>query len=62
MNCVDTDHGCGIIHFTNPGEGNFLDNFQNGYYSYNQESVMNNLNLISPDEFLKKYSERLLKI
>jgi hypothetical protein len=23
---------------------------------------MNNLNLISPDEFLKKYSERLLKI
>jgi len=62
MNCVDTNHGCGVIHFTNPGEGNFLDNFQNGYYSYNPESVMNNLNLISPDEFLKKYSERLLKI
>jgi len=62
MNCVNTDHGCGIIHFTNPGEGNFLGNFQNGYYNYNRESVMNNLSLISPEDFLKKYSERLLKI
>jgi SAM-dependent methyltransferase len=62
MSCINTDHGCGIIHFTNPGEGNFLDDFQNGYYNYNRDNIMNNLNLISPDDFLKKYSKRLLKI
>jgi SAM-dependent methyltransferase len=59
--CVNTDHGCGIIHFTNPGEGDFLDNFQNGYYNYNRDNIMNNLNLISPEEFLKKYCDKLAK-
>lgn len=62
MNCINTDHGCGVIHFTNPGEGNFLQDFQNGYYDYNRDNVMNNLNLITPEEFLKKYCEKLSKI
>lgn len=60
MNCVNTDHGCGIINFTNPGEGNFLEDFNNGYYTYDKERILNNLSLIEPEEFLEKYKEREL--
>lgn len=59
MNCVDTDHGCGIIHFTNKGNGSFLKDFQNGYYDYNRENIINSLNIIKPDDLFKIYSEKL---
>lgn len=62
MKCVNTDHGCGIIHFTNPGQGDFINNFQNGYYRYDSNSILNSLNLINPDEFLIKYTEIIPKI
>lgn len=62
MNCVNTDHGCGIIYFVETGKGDFLNNFQNGYYKYNKENIMANLNLITTDEFIKKYSEEIYKI
>ena len=60
MNCVNTDHGCGIINFTNTGEGNFLEDFNNGYYTYDKERILNNLSLIEPEEFLKKYKEKVV--
>lgn len=59
MNCVNTDHGCGVIHFTEPGKGDFLYNFQNGYYTYNRDSIIENLNLITSEQFLKKYCEKI---
>lgn len=59
MNCVDTDHGCGIIHFTNKGSGNFLKDFQNGYYNYNRENIISCLNIIKPGDLFKIYSEKL---
>jgi len=62
MKCVNTDHGCGIIHYVQPMEGDHLADFNLGYYSYNQESIMENLNLISPDKFHEIYSSPLKSI
>jgi hypothetical protein len=56
MKCVNEDHGCGIINFTNPGNGDHLENFNMGYYTYNRDLVMSALNLITYKEFLLKYS------
>ena len=56
MKVVNTDHGCGVINFTKYGEGDFIENFNNGYYVYHHDLICRSLNLISPDEFLKKYS------
>jgi hypothetical protein len=59
MCCVNTDHGCGIINFTDPGSGDFLSDFQNGYYNYDINNIMSNLNLITENQFLEKYSLKL---
>jgi hypothetical protein len=59
MRCVNEDHGCGIINFTSPGSGDYLENFNRGYYKYDRDIVMNSLNLITYEEFLLKYSEPL---
>ena len=56
MKCVNEDHGCGIINFTSPGNGDHLENFNMGYYTYNRDLVMSTLNLITYKEFLLKYS------
>lgn len=56
MKCVNEDHGCGIINFTSPGNGDHLENFNMGYYTYNRDLVMSALNLITYKEFLLKYS------
>lgn len=59
MKCVNEDHGCGIINFTSPGMGDYLENFNNGYYTYDRDLIMNSLNLITYDQFLLKYSDPL---
>lgn len=59
MKCVNTDHGCGIINFVKYGDGDYIDNFQNGYYTYNRENILKNLNLISEEEFIKIYKNNI---
>ena len=61
MKVVNTDHGCGIIHLTKHGDGDFLESYNNGYYTFDSTLVMNSLNLISPDEFLLKYKQPISK-
>ena len=61
MKVVNTDHGCGIINFTEFGKGDFLDTFNNGYYTYEKDLVINSLNLISPEQFLLDYSYPISK-
>lgn len=55
MRCVNQDHGCGIISFTNPGDGDFLNSFNDGYYTYNSDLILSSLNLISEQEFYHYY-------
>jgi len=55
MRVVNTDHGCGIIKPVRYGEGDYLDNYCNGYYKYDEFIIKNNLNLISVDEFVNLY-------
>jgi len=59
---IDTDHGCAVIYFTEPGNGDYLESFNNGYYIYNEKLVRNNLNIISPDEFLEEYKTPINKL
>lgn len=59
MDCVETDHGCGIISFTEPGKGDYLEEFQGGYYHYDRDSIIRNLNLISPQDFVEKYYKKI---
>ncbi len=52
MKVVDTDHGCGIIHPTQYGNGDHLESYNNGYYEYNKDLISSSLNLISTEDFL----------
>ena len=52
MKVVNTDHGCGIIHPTQYGNGDHLESYNNGYYEYNKDLIFSSLNLISPEDFL----------
>lgn len=61
MKVVNTDHGCGIIHLTKYGDGDFLESYKNGYYTFDNELIMESLNLISPDEFLMRYKQPISK-
>lgn len=56
MRCVDVDHGCGIIQLVEKGKGDYLLDFQNGYYNYNKDIILNNLNLINENEFINLYT------
>jgi len=60
MKVVNTDHGCGIIHPTNYGNGDYLESYNNGYYEYNKDLIFSSLNLISPDEFLSLFENPIL--
>lgn len=51
MYCVDTDHGCGIIQKKENNQ--FINDYNNGYYKYDKELIMENINLISIQEFMK---------
>jgi hypothetical protein len=62
MKCVNSDHGCGIINFTQPGNGDFLENFNDGYFSYDGDLLLKSLNLIDPDEFVRNYSSPLNRV
>lgn len=55
ISVVDTDHGCGIIYFTNNDNGDYLESFNNGYYVYDETLIRENLNLITYDEFEEKF-------
>lgn len=57
INVVDTDHGCGIIYFTDNDNGDYLESFNNGYYEYNETLVRENLNIITYNEFEKKFKK-----
>jgi hypothetical protein len=57
MKCVNVDHGCGIIQLVERGEGDYLLDFQNGYYNYNKDIILNNLNLINENEFIDLYAD-----
>jgi hypothetical protein len=61
MKVVNTDHGCGIIHPTKHGNGDYLKSYNNGYYEYNRDLVSSSLNLISPDEFLSLFDKPISK-
>ena len=52
MKVVNTDHGCGIIHPTQYGNGDCLESYNNGYYEYNKDLIFSSLNLISTENFL----------
>lgn len=56
MKVVDTDHGCGIIYITEFGEGDYLDSYNNGYFTYDDKLTYTSLNLISTEKFLLDYS------
>jgi hypothetical protein len=62
MKVVNTDHGCGIIHPTKYGNGDYLESYNNGYYEYNRDLVLSSLNLISPDEFLTSFETPINKV
>lgn len=51
MYCVETDHGCGIIQKKENNQ--FINDYNNGYYKYDKELIMENINLISIQEFMK---------
>lgn len=61
MSVVNTDHGCGILHPTKYGNGDYLDSYNNGYYEYDGELTLNSLNIILPEEFLEKYKNKISK-
>jgi hypothetical protein len=54
---VDADHGCGIIYFTDTNNGDYLESFNNGYYVYNETLVRENLNIITYNDFEKKFKK-----
>lgn len=62
MNCVNTDHGCGVINFTSKGSGEKLENFNDGYFRYEYDEVIKNLNLISTSDFITKYQKPFQRI
>jgi len=62
MKVVNTDHGCGIIHFTDFEFGDYLESYSGGYFTYNKELVYESLNLISPEEFVINYSVSIPKM
>jgi hypothetical protein len=39
MKVINTDHGCGIIHSTKYGSGDYLESYNNGYYEYNKDLI-----------------------
>ena len=55
MKVVNTDHGCGIIHPTQYGNGDHLESYNNGYYEYNKDLISSSLNLISTEDFLSTF-------
>ena len=55
MKVVDIDHGCGIIHPTQYGNGDHLESYNNGYYEYNKDLIFASLNLISTEDFLSTF-------
>jgi hypothetical protein len=61
MKVVDTDHGCGIIHPTKYGNGDYLESYNNGYYTYNRDLILSSLNLISPEKFLSLFENQINK-
>jgi hypothetical protein len=61
MKVVNTDHGCGIIHPTKHGNGDYLKSYNNGYYEYNRDLVSSSLNLISSDKFLSLFDKPISK-
>jgi hypothetical protein len=61
MEVVDTDHGCGIIHPIDSMEDNRLKSFNNGYYVYDRNLILNSINLITIEQFISKYSKPLDK-
>ncbi len=61
MKVINTDHGCGIIHSTKYGSGDYLESYNNGYYDYNKDLIFSSLNLISCDEFLSLFDNPISK-
>ena len=61
MKVINTDHGCGIIHSTKYGSGDYLESYNNGYYEYNKDLIFSSLNLISCDEFLSLFDNPISK-
>lgn len=61
MKVVDTDHGCGIIHPTKYGNGDYLESYNNGYYTYDRDLILSSLNLISPEKFLSLFENQINK-
>jgi hypothetical protein len=56
---VDEDHGCAIIHKTKVGNGDFLKNYNNGYYNYDINLIKENLNIIQYNEFINIFSNKI---
>jgi hypothetical protein len=61
MKVVETDHGCGIIHPTKYGFGDYLESYNNGYYTYDRNLILSSLNLISPEKFLLLFENQINK-
>ena len=61
MKVVNTDHGCGIIHPTKYGDGDFLETYNNGYYTYDKDLILSSLNLVSPEKFLSLFENQINK-
>ena len=61
MKVVNTDHGCGIIHPTQYGNGDHLESYNNGYYEYNKDLIFSSLNLISTEDFLSLFETPISK-
>jgi len=59
MRCVNTDHGCGIISFSDSPCNMDINDFNDGYYRYDRENIMGSLNLISEDDFINVYRSPL---
>lgn len=59
MNCVNTDHGCGIISFSNSPCNMEIDDFNGGYYRYDREAIMSSINSITEEDFTKIYENPL---
>jgi len=60
MHCVDSDWGCGIISFSSVPCNMDIDDFNDGYYKYNHDSIMSSVNRISVDDFVEIYKNPLI--
>jgi len=59
MHCVNTDHGCGIISLSNYPCNMDIESFNDGYYRYDRELIMRNINSITEEEFISIYEKPL---